>query len=176
MLKIELWGKKKLGYSFSTIIGGRQIVAIIVLKSGLARRVDPGPGTRDPGLELGQVEEKTREGKTQCDPADLAGWPGKTQSRPGYKPVDFCFFCFFSLKQRHFNFKKNWSGQNQEPGPRTGPATRPGLKTLVAMTVVHSIHQKKNVKHPMLQTHTCLNFPHVTSLIGPENIFVYNLK
>jgi hypothetical protein len=42
-------------------------VVIIVLKPGPAR--DPG----DPGLEPSRVEEKMREGKTRCDPADLAG-------------------------------------------------------------------------------------------------------
>jgi len=36
------------------------------LKPGPARRVNPG-------LEPGWVEEKMEEGKTRCDPADLAG-------------------------------------------------------------------------------------------------------
>jgi hypothetical protein len=35
----------------------------IVLKPAPAWRVDPA----DPGLEPGQVEEKTGEGKTRCD-------------------------------------------------------------------------------------------------------------
>jgi hypothetical protein len=41
------------------------------------------------------------------------GWPGKTRSRPCDKPVDFCFFYFFLLKRRRFDFfkKKNWPGQ-----------------------------------------------------------------
>jgi len=38
----------------------------IVLKPGLTRRVDLG-------LEPGQVEEKTGEGKTRCDLADSTG-------------------------------------------------------------------------------------------------------
>jgi hypothetical protein len=65
------------------------------------------------------------------------GWPGKTRSRPGDKPVDFCFFLFFLLKRRRFDFfflknwpgrpgQTRWPGQNPEPGPWTGP----GLKTL----------------------------------------------
>jgi hypothetical protein len=48
---------------------------IIVLKSGPARRVNPGP--TNPGLEPGRIEEKIEEekigeGKTQCDSADPA--------------------------------------------------------------------------------------------------------
>jgi len=41
------------------------------LKPGPARRVDQGPA--DPGLEPGQVEEKTRKEKIRCDLADPAG-------------------------------------------------------------------------------------------------------
>jgi hypothetical protein len=40
--------------------------------------------------------------------------------------LTFDFFLFFLLKRRHFDLKKNWPGrpgQNQEPGPWTGPAT-----------------------------------------------------
>jgi hypothetical protein len=70
-------------------------VVIIVLKSGSAW--DPA----DPGLEPSRVEEKTREGKTRCDPTDPAD-----PTRPGCKPVDFCFFLFFLLKRRRFDFKK----------------------------------------------------------------------
>jgi hypothetical protein len=33
----------------------------------------PGPDLADPGLEPGRVEEKTREEKIRCDPADPAG-------------------------------------------------------------------------------------------------------
>jgi len=43
---------------------------IIVLKSGPARRVNPGP--TNPGLEPGRIEKKIEKGKTQCDPADPA--------------------------------------------------------------------------------------------------------
>jgi len=134
MLKIELWGKKKLGYSFSTIIGGRQIVAIIVLKSGLARRVDPGPGT-----ETGPSWRKNEGRKNPMWPS----WPGGlTRQDPVKTRLQISwllFFLFFLLKRRRFDLKKNWSGQNQEPDSWT----RPCLKTMVAMTVNHSIHQKK---------------------------------
>jgi hypothetical protein len=73
----------------------------IVLKPGLARRVDPEP-------EPDRVDEKTGEEKTRCDPADPAGRPGDPADpgRPGNKPVDFCFFFlfFFLLKRRRFDF------------------------------------------------------------------------
>jgi len=42
------------------------VLESIVLKSGPARRVNPG-------LEPGRVEEKTGKEKTRCDPTDLAG-------------------------------------------------------------------------------------------------------
>ena len=45
------------------------------------------------GLELGQVEEK-KKGKTRCDSAIRRVDP----TRPGYKLVDFYFFCFFLPK------------------------------------------------------------------------------
>ena len=34
---------------------------------------DPARDPANPGLEPTRVEEKTREGKTRCDPADPAG-------------------------------------------------------------------------------------------------------
>jgi hypothetical protein len=50
-------------------------------------------------LELGQVEEKTGEEKTRCDPADPA--------RPGQKPgCNTLTFVFFLLNQRCFDFFK----------------------------------------------------------------------
>jgi hypothetical protein len=72
----------------------------------------------NPGLEPSRVEEKTREGKTRCHPV---GWPGKTRSRPGCKPVDFCFFVFF-LKRRRFDLKKRTDPANLVT--RSKPGTR----------------------------------------------------
>jgi hypothetical protein len=54
----------------------------MVLKLDPAWRADSGSGR--PGTGTGPGWRKTGEEKTQCDPADSA--------KPGYKPVDFCFF------------------------------------------------------------------------------------
>jgi len=91
----------------------------IVLKPGLARRVDPGLGR--PGAGTGPGWRKNGGRK---NPA----WPSKT----GCKLVDFCFFCFFTKTTSFWFFKKKltrptqWPGQNPKPGPWTGP----GLKTM----------------------------------------------
>jgi len=71
---------------------------------------------------------KKRKEKTRYD---LASWPGDSadRSRPGDKPVDFCFFCFFTKTTSFWIFLKNWlgrpgqtrwPGQNPEPEPWTG--------------------------------------------------------
>jgi hypothetical protein len=73
-------------------------VVIIVLKPGPAR--DPA----DPGLEPSRVEEKTRKGKTRCDPVDPA--TRLTRQDPVANPLNFVFFIFL-LKRHHFDLKKN---------------------------------------------------------------------
>jgi hypothetical protein len=79
--------------------------------------VRPGGLTRDLadlGPEPGRVEEKKKEGKTRCDPADPASRPGKTRSRPGCKPVDFCFFT--KTTSFWFFFKKIDPADPVKPG------------------------------------------------------------
>jgi hypothetical protein len=56
---------------------------------------------RDLGQESDQVEKKTGEGKTWCDPADSVGWPGDPV-RPSCNPLTFVFL----LKQYCFDLKK----------------------------------------------------------------------
>ena len=47
----------------------------------------------DPGLEPGQVEEKTGEGKTRCDPDDDTVDPARPGQKLGCNPLTFvCFF------------------------------------------------------------------------------------
>jgi len=62
----------------------------------------PGGSTRDLGLEPGRVEEKTGEGKTQCDPATRL-----TRQDPVANPLTF--------------FKKN---RLDDPVTRSKPGTR----------------------------------------------------
>jgi hypothetical protein len=49
-------------------------------------------------LEPGRVKEKTREGKTLCDPVD----PSRPGQKPGCNPLTFVFL----LKRRRFDFFK----------------------------------------------------------------------
>jgi len=49
-----------------------------------------GPGWRKNGGRKNPVWPGWPDGSTRWP-----GWPGKTRSRPGDKPVDFCFFLFF---------------------------------------------------------------------------------
>ena len=68
-------------------------------------------------------------------------------ARPGCKLVDFFFFL---LKRRRFDFfiKKNWPGQNLEPGLWTGPATGPSLKTMTIILSNIFLKTNINVKPP----------------------------
>ena len=105
----------------------------IGLKPGPAWRVNPD--LADSGLELARIEEKIEEGKTRRDPANPAGWPGKTRSKIRLRPVDFFFFW---LKQRYFDFKRKriltratrWAGQNPGSESWIVAAIKPGLKTM----------------------------------------------
>jgi len=105
-------------------------VSSIVLKPGPDRRVDPGPS--QPGAGTGPGWKKTGKEKTWYDPA--------TRLRTLMQLVDFCFF--FLLKRRHFDFFFKltqttwWPGQNSEPRPWTGLATKPGLKTMVSSHIL----------------------------------------
>jgi hypothetical protein len=54
--------KKNIDLEINRFVLREKFIRAIVLKPGPARRVDPG-----------QVEEKTREEKTRCDPDDPAG-------------------------------------------------------------------------------------------------------
>jgi len=103
----------------------------------------PGPAGR-PGAGTGPSWWKNRGRKNSVWP----GWPGQG---PVTNPLIFVFFLFFFTKTTSFwFFLKNWSGrpnqtrwpsQNPKPEPWTGPATKPGLKTL---------HETQ----PQYQTHT----------------------
>jgi hypothetical protein len=96
------------------------------LKYGPTQRVDPGPGR--PGVGTGPGWRKKKKGKTWCDPA-----------RPGQNSVAIRWLLFFLLKQRHFDFKKNWlgwPGQNLKPGSWTGPGLKTMLLPLIMMMII----------------------------------------
>ena len=111
-------------------------------------RVDPGPEA-----ETGPGWRKNGRRKNPMWP----DWPGGlTWQDPVANPLTFVFFCFFFLlKQRHFDLKKKkltrptwWPDQNLEPGPWTGPATRPGLKTMTIILSNIFLKTNINVKPP----------------------------
>jgi hypothetical protein len=81
-------------------------VVIIVLKP------DPARDPANPGLEPSRVEEKTREGKTRCDPVDPATW--LTRQDPVANPLTFVFL-FFLLKRSRFDLKKTDPVKTRNP-------------------------------------------------------------